>query len=44
VREHIGHIITGRAVDLVIVNAENAAWRIRPHSASCDELSTWRHC
>lgn len=25
VREHIGHIITGRNVDLIIVNAENAA-------------------
>jgi 2',3'-cyclic-nucleotide 2'-phosphodiesterase len=25
VREHIGHIITGRKIDLVIVNAENAA-------------------
>jgi hypothetical protein len=25
VREHIGHVIAGRAVDLVIVNAENAA-------------------
>ncbi len=25
VREHIGHIIAGRGVDLVIVNAENAA-------------------
>jgi len=25
VREHLGHVITGRQVDLVIVNAENAA-------------------
>src|ERR1700723_2269477 len=25
VREHIGHVIAGRHVDLVIVNAENAA-------------------
>lgn len=25
VREHIGHIISGRAIDLVIINAENAA-------------------
>jgi calcineurin-like phosphoesterase len=30
VREHIGHVIEGRSVDLVIINAENAARSRRP--------------
>ena len=38
VREHIGHIIQGRAVDLVIVNAENAAGGFGLTPALSDEL------
>jgi len=39
VREHIGHIITGRAVDLVIVTlktplADSASLRLLPTSSS----------
>lgn len=38
VREHIGHIITGRGVDLVIINAENAAGGFGLTPAISDEL------
>ena len=38
VREHIGHIIEGRAVDLVIVNAENAAGGFGLTPTISDEL------
>jgi len=38
VREHIGHLIAGRAVDLVIVNAENAAGGFGLTPPIADEL------
>ena len=38
VREHIGHVIAGRAVDLVIVNAENAAGGFGLTPPIADEL------
>jgi 2',3'-cyclic-nucleotide 2'-phosphodiesterase len=38
VREHIGHVITGRGVDLVIVNAENAAGGFGLTPAIADEM------
>jgi hypothetical protein len=38
VREHIGHVIAGRAVDLVIVNAENAAGGFGLTPTIADEL------
>ncbi len=38
VREHIGHIVAGRGVDLVIVNAENAAGGFGLTPAIADEL------
>ena len=38
VREHIGHVIAGRAVDLVIVNAENAAGGFGLTPGIADEL------
>ena len=38
VREHIGHIVAGRGVDLVIINAENAAGGFGLTPAISDEL------
>lgn len=38
VREHIGHVIAGRGVDLVIVNAENAAGGFGLTPAISEEL------
>jgi metallophosphoesterase (TIGR00282 family) len=38
VREHIGHVIAGRAVDLVIINAENAAGGFGVTPAIADDL------
>jgi 2',3'-cyclic-nucleotide 2'-phosphodiesterase len=38
VREHIGHVIAGRAVDLVIINAENAAGGFGLTPTISDEL------
>jgi metallophosphoesterase (TIGR00282 family) len=38
VREHIGHVITGRGVDLVIVNGENAAGGFGLTPTIADEL------
>lgn len=38
VREHIGHVVSGRGVDLVIVNAENAAGGFGVTPAIADEL------
>ncbi|MGC2618352.1 MAG: TIGR00282 family metallophosphoesterase [Acidobacteriaceae bacterium] len=38
VREHLGHIVAGRSIDLVIVNAENAAGGFGLTPAIADEL------
>jgi hypothetical protein len=38
VREHIGHVIAGRAVDLVIINGENAAGGFGLTPTIADEL------
>ena len=38
VREHIGHVVSGRGVDLVIINAENAAGGFGLTPAIADEL------
>jgi 2',3'-cyclic-nucleotide 2'-phosphodiesterase len=38
VREHIGHIVAGRSVDLVIINGENAAGGFGLTPAIADEL------
>lgn len=38
VREHIGHVVAGRQVDLVIVNAENAAGGFGLTPALADEM------
>jgi len=38
VREHIGHIVAGRAVDLIIINAENAAGGFGLTPPIADEL------
>ena len=38
VREHIGHVVSGRGIDLVIINAENAAGGFGVTPAIADEL------
>ena len=38
VREHIGHIVSGRGVDLIIINAENAAGGFGLTPALADEF------